>query len=138
MDLNTKRARDYMGVYVDFDELKWTYSEKHDVYLGINDKLPKNNFADIIFGKIEPNHALKPHYHHRPDDGYEAFFFFRGGHLELTGNNGEITIYNKKIPFYLNFKSNDIHGMKNVGPEDLYFEVITAPKFIGPEEEIFI
>lgn len=124
-------------VYVDFEELKWIYSEKHDCYLGVNDKLPKNEFADIVFAKIEPKHTLAPHYHNRPHNGYEAFFFFNGGHIELIGENGKRTVYKKQIPFYLHFTSNEVHGIKNLGDDDLFFEVICAPKF-DPNEETFV
>jgi oxalate decarboxylase/phosphoglucose isomerase-like protein (cupin superfamily) len=123
--------------HVDFNELKWVYSDKHDCYLGVSDKLPSNTFADIVFAKVLPGHTLKPHYHKRPQNGYEAFFFFKGGHIELISENGRRTTYRKAIPFYLYFVSNEIHGIRNLGNEDLFFEVICAPKF-DPNEETFV
>ena len=123
--------------YVGLEDLTWTYSEKHDCYLGFSEKLPANQFADIVFCKIEPNHELAPHYHNRPHDGYEALFFFRGGHLELIGNDGERTTIKKKAPFYLYFTSNQVHGIRNLSGSDLVFEVICAPKF-EEDEEMFV
>ena len=123
--------------YVDFNELKWTYSSKHDCYLGTNDKLPNNSSADIVFAKLLPGHTLRPHYHKRPQNGYEAFFFFKGGNVELIADKGQRTTYSKNVPFYLYFTSDQVHGIRNLGKEEIVFEVICAPKFV-PDEEIFV
>lgn len=122
-------------------ELDWNYSEKHDMYAGINCDLPSNRSADIIFAKIESGHTLAKHYHERPldidgqDVGYESFFFYNGGHIIILGKDFEKEI-NSIEPFTLTFYSHEAetHGIKNIGETDVEFQVLCAPKFDSLEE----
>lgn len=127
--------------FVSHSELNWNYSEKHDMYAGVNSDLPSNLSADIIFAKIKCGHTLAKHYHKRPldvdgkDTGYESFFFYNGGHIVVLGKDSEKEI-NSKEPFTLTFFSHEeeTHGIKNIGENDVEFQVLCAPKFDSSEE----
>ena len=123
--------------HVSFSDLEWTFLEKHDCFLGMHPDLPGNKHADVAFVKIEPQHTLTPHFHIRPDDGYETLFFFQGGHFEVVGEEGVRESFEQEEPLYLHFYSNDPHGIRNLGKQDLFCEVECAPAF-DPEEEQFI
>lgn len=128
-------------LYVKHSELSWNYSSKHDMDAGVHINLPNNLSADIIFARIKSGHTLTKHYHKRPLDadgsnsGYESFFFFAGGHILLISNDEEKEI-NCREPFTLTFfsGSNEAHGIKNLGENDVEFQVLCAPKFDGSEE----
>lgn len=116
------------------DDLNWFYFETHDMFGGVNDNLPNNDFADVMFAKIMPGHTLKKHWHIRPsNDGYESFFFYNGADMELLLNNKKLEFHESK-PFTVTFYSHEIHGIKNIGQADLYFQVLTAPHFNDTEE----
>lgn len=127
--------------FVENSELIWNYSEKHDMYAGVNCDLPSNLSADIIFAKVESGHTLAKHYHERPldvdgkDVGYESFFFFKGGHIKVIGKGFEKEI-NSNEPFTLTFYSHEqeMHGIENLGNNDVEFQVLCAPKFDSSEE----
>ena len=115
-------------------EIEWIYFDKHDMFGGINENLPNNDFADVMFAKILVGHTLKKHWHSRPsEDGYESFFFFNGAFIELLLENKNV-IYKEEEPFTLTFYSNEVHGIKNLGTSDLIFQVLTAPHFDDNEE----
>lgn len=128
-------------LFVKHSNLVWNYSSKHDMEAGVHKNLPNNLSADIIFARIKSGHTLTKHYHKRPLDidgnnnGYESFFFFAGGHILLIGNNFEEEI-NCNEPFTLTFFSGDkeTHGIKNLGKNDVEFQVLCAPKFDSSEE----
>lgn len=122
---------------VDFSTVEWKYSDKHDCSLGVHPDLPANDFADIVLAKIKPNHTLKPHYHKRPRGGYEAFLFYSGGFFDLVKEKGSIETFRTKEPVFMHFLSNEVHGIRNRGTQDLVFAVVCAPKF-DPNEEIFV
>lgn len=129
-------------LFVSNDEINWVDDPKHDMFAGLNDKLPKNKSADIIFAKIMPGHTLPTHWHSRPldidgtDTGYESFFFYQGGHILLI-QNSEPKEYNTTEPFTLTFFSgiNDKHGIKNLGNNPVVFQVLCAPAFDENEEQ---
>lgn len=122
-------------------EIKWINDEKHDMYAGIHEDLPKNKSADVIFAKILPNHELPLHWHKRPLDidgknvGYESFFFYNGGHILLVLSDGTIE-YNTDEPFTLTFFSGEkeAHGIKNISEKSVEFQVLCAPCFDENEE----
>lgn len=128
-------------LFVKHSDLSWNYSEKHDMEAGVNNELPSNMSADIIFARVKSGHTLSKHYHIRPkdidgsDNGYESFFFFAGGHILLIGSNYENEI-NSKEPFTITFFSHEdeAHGIKNLGDKDVEFQVLCAPKFDSSEE----
>lgn len=127
--------------FVRNSDLKWNYSEKHDMYAGVNEDLPNNLSADIIFAKVKSGHTLAKHYHIRPLDidgrdlGYESFFFYKGGHIIVLGKDSDKEI-NSDEPFTLTFYSHEeeMHGIKNIGENDVEFQVLCAPKFDSSEE----
>lgn len=131
-------------LFVKHSELLWNYSPKHDMEAGVNNDLPSNLSADIIFARVKSGHTLTKHYHRRPldidgrDNGYESFFFFTGGHILLITNEEKKEI-NCKEPFTLTFFSGEkeIHGIKNLGSNDVEFQVLCAPRF-DSKEEIFV
>ena len=125
--------------YASCSDLKWSYYDKHDIYLGVNNQLFISKHVDIVHARIEPDHTLTPHYHNRPQDGQEIFFFFAGGKLALIDKDGQETVYDEDSPFYLYFGSgpDEAHGIRNLGATDLEFAVICAPAF-DPEEEVFV
>jgi hypothetical protein len=122
-------------------DIKWAYSGKHDMEAGVHADLPFNEAADVIFARIENGHTLPKHYHERPKDidgsnnGYESFFFFRGGDIVLLLKECEQHIKSDE-PFTLTFFSSEdeVHGIKNVGEEPVEFQVLCAPKFSETEE----
>lgn len=130
-----------MMLIVKHDELIWSYSEKHDMEAGTNEKLPNNCSADIIFARIKSGHVLSKHYHTRPldvdgkDNGYESFFFFAGGHIILIGKDSEKEINSNK-PFTITFFSHEdeTHAIKNIDQKDVEFQVLCAPRFCSTEE----
>ena len=127
-------------LFVKHSDLEWNYSAKHDMDAGVNKDLPFNESADIIFARIKVGHTLTPHWHVRPkdqkkQDGYESFFFFKGGKILLIRKNEEIKIELDE-PFTLTFYSGeeDMHGIKNIGDCDVEFQVLCAPRFTSDEE----
>lgn len=128
-------------LFVKHSELSWNYSSKHDMDAGVHADLPNNLSADIIFARIKSGHTLTKHYHKRPLDadgsngGYESFFFFAGGHILLISNDEEKEI-NCNEPFTLTFFSgvDEAHGIKNLGENDVEFQVLCAPRFDSAEE----
>lgn len=121
-------------------DINWCYSEKHDMDAGIHKDLPFNDSADIIFARIKPGHTLTPHWHVRPkdqggNDGYESFFFYRGGNVTIIRQDEEVEI-NTTEPFTVTFYSgkDDMHGIKNNDNKDVEFQVLCAPKFDSNEE----
>lgn len=115
-------------------EIDWVYFDQHDMYGGLNDNLPNNEYADVMFAKILAGHTLKKHWHSRPGkDGYESFFFYNGADIELIFRDNILTFHETE-PFTVTFYSNEIHGIKNIGTKDLVFQVITAPHFDENEE----
>lgn len=115
-------------------EIRWVYFDKHDMFGRVHDDLPNNEYADVMFAKIIPNHTLHKHWHSRPgNDGYESFFFYQGADIELQLQDSNV-IFHEEEPFTVTFYSNEIHGIKNIGSKDLYFQVLTAPHFSDDEE----
>jgi hypothetical protein len=94
-----------------------------------------------MFARIGSGHTLNAHYHVRPadadgkDNGYESFFFFNGGNIVLLTRDGE-TQYELAEPFTLTFFSHEdeMHGIRNLGEEDVVFQVLCAPRFAENEE----
>ncbi len=128
-------------LFVKNSDLQWFMDETHDMYAGVHNNLPVNAAADIMFAKIEPGHTLPIHWHTRPlcpdesDTGYESFFFFNGGKMLLLREKENIE-YNLNEPFTITFSSgeHDMHGIKNIGDNDLVFQVLCAPRFSDDEE----
>lgn len=123
-------------------ELEWvTYSDWHNMEAGFSDRLPANESADIMFARLKPGMTLGLHYHERPldsngnDKGYESFFFFRGANMLVLRKDGEELIQSTE-PITITFFSgeDEMHGIKNLGDDDLIFQVICAPKFSETEE----
>lgn len=131
-------------IFTKHSDLSWNYSVKHNIEIGVNDNLPNNQCADIIFARIKSGQTLTSHYHVRPkdldgsDNGYESFFFFSGGHILLIGKDYEKE-FNLEESFTLTFFSHEeeVHAIKNLGENDVEFQVLCAPKF-DSHEEVFI
>ena len=127
-------------IFVKHSDIKWSYSEKHDMDAGVHNDLPANESADIIFARIRAGHTLTPHWHVRPkdqkgQDGYESFFFFNGGKIKVIRKN-ESKIIDLNEPFTLTFHSgqDDMHGIVNLDDKDVEFQVLCAPRFLSDEE----
>lgn len=120
-----------------FKNIKWIYSPHLSVYLGIDNNLPSNDFADVVYAKLKIGTILPKHFHNRPHkSGYESFFFFWGGNIEILLADWKKQSLNTHEPFHLTFVDKEIHGIKNIGSTDLIFEVICAPKYQKNEEVI--
>lgn len=129
-------------LFVKHSDINWFTNTSHDMEAGVHNNLPANASADVIFARILPGHILPVHWHSRPivcdgtDTGYEAFFFYEGGKIELIDKDGNITTYDLNEPFTLTFFSgeNEAHGIKNIDDKPVTFHVLTAPKFDSIEE----
>lgn len=117
-------------------QVTWLYLEELNIHIGVNDGLPNNLSADVVYAKLAPGATLPLHKHARPTpDGYEAFFFFRGANIELL-LSGESQIISASEPFHLTFVGDEPHGLVNLDESDLIFEVICAPHYVEGEETI--
>jgi hypothetical protein len=121
---------------VKFEEVKWIYSDELDVYVGLAEDLPENELADIVYARLDPGQTLKRHYHHRAQDGYEAFFFYNGGHLRVLLDDDASQEFNRTDPFHLTFDHEEIHGITNLSSSVLYFEVLCTPRHVEGEEVV--
>jgi len=119
-----------------FENLKWIYSEEMNISLGIDNNLPKNECADVVFAKLASKQVLKKHYHDREKKislSYEAFFFFNGGNIKVLLKDGFEEI-NTQSPFHITFYDDFVHGIENLSEKDVVFHVLCAPTHEENEE----
>lgn len=120
---------------ISLSEVTWVYKPEAGVTVGRSPLLPCNEFADVVYAKIEPGGTLYRHYHIRPAvSGYIACFLFRGGHIELLQENGRSERMRFDEPVHITFLDREVHGIKNISSDPLLFEVICAPQFEEGEE----
>jgi hypothetical protein len=117
-----------------FEDLQWIYSEMLDISIGIDKNLPANTLADIVYARLDPRQTLKRHYHTRPGEGYEAFFFFNGANINVLLKDGEQIEIVRREPFHVTFHDDEIHGIINNADEPVYFEVLCTPRHRDGEE----
>ncbi len=118
------------------ENVKWIYAEELNVTIGIEDNLPKNGYADVVFAKLAPGQVLKKHYHKRDiSNGYEAFFFYNGGNIRVLYKDSD-EIINAKTPFCITFYDELIHGIENLSDEEVVFHVLCAPSHKEGEEVV--
>jgi len=116
-------------------DLNWILNKEEDVWIGLNSKLEPDSRLGISHAKLEPNQELKTHYHNRPDNGHEVFFFYQNGKIILKTKQGEKEIEINE-PIYLMFKTREEHGIKNIGQKPIEFQLIYVPKF--QEGEVYL
>lgn len=117
-----------------FENVKWIYSEELNVSIGIEENLPKNEYADVVYAKVAPKQILKKHYHKRDvSNAYEAFFFYEGGSIKILYKDSEETI-SSETPFCITFFDELIHGIENLSDEEVIFHVLCAPTHKDGEE----
>ena len=119
-----------------FENLQWIYSEVMNITLGIENNLPKNECADVVFAKLAPKQVLKKHYHSRKTSinlPYEAFFFYNGANIKVLFKDG-YEIINTQKPLNITFYDDFIHGIENLSEEELFFHVLCAPAHEDNEE----
>ena len=118
-----------------FDNIEWSFDPHGNFYLGLVEGLPENNSGDVVYAKIDPKEILAPHFHKRPtEDGYISFFFFQGGNVKVILPDTEDEIINTNNPFHITFEHLEKHGVENLSEKEVFFEIISAPKYIEGEE----
>jgi hypothetical protein len=122
--------------YAGLEEVTWSYSYELDVSIGINDHLPCNDLADVVYAKLDPGQTLRVHRHERSEDGYEAFFFFQGGSIRVIFDNEESREIHNDEPFHLTFHGDEAHGVTNLAENPVLFEVLCTPRHVPGEESI--
>lgn len=116
-------------------DVKWIFSEEMNVAIGVEDGLPSNDAADIVYAKLKSGETLPLHFHNRPtSDGYEAFFFFQGADISIILKDSKVEKIKSDLPFHLTFGDQELHGLINDSERDLVFEVLCAPKHVEGEE----
>jgi len=103
-------------------EPHWVYVEKEGIYLA---NLVLTDDIEIDLVKIPPKGKLSYHYHIRPNNGTEEFYF-------IEGNDKYIVIVDDKVllnPKYVVFKSYQRHSVINLSNKDLIFIAVYKPPF---------
>lgn len=117
-----------------FKNVNWLRSEDLNCFIGVEQNLPNNDHADIVYAKLLGFQTLHSHYHIRPvDSGYESFFFFNGADINIH-LKGKVEHIKSTTPFHITFMTREEHGLENLSGEDLIFEVLCAPKHQEGEE----
>lgn len=105
----------------------WKFNKEENVFVGINPDLCSKELG-IYHIRIKPKEELRKHYHERPNNGKEIFFFYKGGHF-LLEINGKTYEHNSTEPLYLCLESGEIHGIKNLSNDVLEFQAVYCPDF---------
>jgi hypothetical protein len=122
--------------YVALEDVSWTYSEDLDISISVSNQLPRSELADVVYAKLSPGQTLKLHSQLRAGHGYEAFFFFQGASIRVLLANDQTREFHTHIPFHLTFHDDEAHGVSNLGPDPLLFEVLCAPRHVIGEERM--
>lgn len=117
-------------------DARWLHSDELSITIGVEDQLPLNDDADIVYARLDPGNTLKRHRHNRSKEGYEAFFFYGGAQIRVLLADGEEREITEAGPFHLTFHGDEIHGITNISTDPLVFEVLCAPKHVEGEETV--
>jgi hypothetical protein len=117
-------------------DARWLNSNELSISIGVEDQLPLNDHADVVYARLMPGATLKRHRHNRSIEGYEAFFFFAGAQIRVLLANGKDQEIIEEGPFHLTFHGEEIHGVMNLSADPLLFKVLCAPKHVDNEETI--
>ncbi len=112
---------------INYSDIPWSFNKRENVNIGWSELFEFKGF-DLAHSKIEPNQALRMHYHERKNEGDEVFFFFKGGHIKVKTDKEEKEINSEK-PFYTSFVNKEPHEVTNLSGEELEFLLIYSPPF---------
>ena len=109
------------------ENIEWIEAKPENIKIGLF-PIEWDEKISIIHARIKPGEIMTEHYHERPQQGHEIYFFYKGGKFRIT-SNGQTKDFDTQEPFYWTIKNGEKHKIENLGDNILEFQAIYTPKF---------